>query len=66
MAKEIPNDKLMVETDCPYLTPEPNRGKRNEPAMVRYTAEKIALLRNQGLEEISKITVENTKRFYNI
>lgn len=56
----------MVETDCPYLTPEPNRGKRNEPAMVRYTAEKIALLRNQGLEEISKITVENTKRFYNI
>lgn len=56
----------MIETDSPYLTPEPNRGKRNEPAMVKYTAQKIAEIRNQTLEELAKITSENTKRFYNI
>ena len=62
----IPEDKLMIETDAPYLAPEPNRGKRNEPAMVKYTAEKIANLRGITLEELAKITNENTKRFYKI
>lgn len=56
----------MIETDCPYLSPEPNRGKRNEPANVKYTAEKIALLRGISIEELAKITSENTKRFYRI
>ena len=56
----------MIETDCPYLAPEPNRGRRNEPANVRFTAEKIAKLREISMEELARITVENTKRFYNI
>lgn len=62
----VPEDKLMVETDCPYLSPEPNRGKRNEPANVRFTAEKIAELRGITIEELAKITYENTRKFYNI
>lgn len=66
VAKLIPEDKLMVETDCPYLCPEPYRGKRNEPSMVRYTAEKIAELRGVKIEELAKVVVENTKRFYGI
>ena len=66
VAKLVPEDKLMIETDCPYLCPEPNRGKRNEPAMVKYTAEKIAELRAITLEELATITSENTKRFYGI
>ena len=66
VAKLVPEDKLMIETDCPYLCPEPNRGKRNEPAMVKYTAEKIAELREITLEELATITSENTKRFYGI
>ena len=66
VAKMVPDDKLMVETDCPYLCPEPNRGKRNEPANVRYTAEKIAELRGISTEEVARITSENAKRFYGI
>lgn len=66
VAKLVPEDKLMIETDCPYLCPEPYRGRRNEPAMVKYTAEKIAELREISVEELAKITSENTKRFYGI
>lgn len=66
VAKLVPEDKLMIETDCPYLCPEPNRGKRNEPANVRFTAEKIAEIREISLEELAKMTTENTKRFYEI
>ena len=64
VTKLVPEDKLMIETDCPYLCPEPHRGKRNEPAMVKYTAEKIAELRGVTLEELAKKTNENTKNFY--
>ena len=66
VATVVPIDKLLVETDAPYLTPEPNRGKRNETSFVRYTAMKISELRNMPLEELAKHTVENTKRFYHI
>lgn len=66
VAKLVPEDKLMIETDCPYLCPEPHRGKRNEPAMVRFTAEKIAELREVSIEELAKITNQNTKTFYKI
>ena len=66
VAKLVPEDKLMIETDCPYLCPEPHRGKRNEPAMVRFTAEKIAELREISIEELAKITNQNTKTFYKI
>lgn len=66
VAQTVPLDKLLIETDSPYLTPEPFRGKRNNSAYVRYTAEKIAELRGKTLEEIAKVTMENGKRFYNI
>lgn len=60
----IPRDRMMVETDCPYLTPEPHRGELNYPRYVRYVAEKAAALRNESIEEVEAYTVENTTRFY--
>ena len=66
VAREVPMDKLLIETDAPYLTPEPNRGKRNEPANVRYTAQKIAEIRGTSLEELANKTSENAKKFYQI
>ena len=66
VATLVPIDKLLVETDAPYLTPEPNRGKRNEPAFVKYTAMKIAELRGISFEELAKATSENAKCFYRI
>ena len=68
--KTVPLDRIMVETDCPYLTPVPHRGKRNEPAFVRYVAETIAdLLGNNSpssFEKIAYATVQNTKRLFKI
>ena len=66
VAKLVPDDKLLIETDAPYLTPEPFRGKRNEAAYVVHTAQKIADLREVSLEKIAEITTENAKRFYRI
>ena len=65
VAKEVPLDKLLLETDCPYLAPVPMRGKRNEPMFIKYTAKEIADLRGITVEELVAITDENTKRFYN-
>ncbi len=66
VAQTVPLSKLLIETDSPYLTPEPFRGKRNNSAYVKYTAQKIAELRGMTIDEIAKITMENGKRFYNI
>lgn len=66
VAKEIPLDKLLIETDCPYLTPVPHRGKRNEPAYVNHVAETIADLRGISVEELAKATNENTKKLFRI
>lgn len=66
VAKTVPLDKLLIETDSPYLTPEPYRGKRNNSGYVKYTAAKIAELRGMDDAEVAKITMENGKRFYNI
>lgn len=66
VAETVPLDRLLIETDSPYLTPEPFRGKRNNSGFVKYVAEEIAKLRNMSTEEIAKITMENGKRFYNI
>lgn len=60
----IPLDRLIVETDCPYLTPEPYRGKRNEPIYVEYVAKKIAEIKGVSYEEVVRITNENTKKAY--
>ncbi len=63
---KIPMDRLLVETDCPYLTPEPLRGKVNEPANVRYTVEKMAAIRNQHPDEVAYLTDLNACRVYRI
>lgn len=65
VAKEVPLENLLLETDCPYLAPEPMRGKRNEPMFIKYSAQKIAEIRGISLEELLKATDENTRRFYN-
>ena len=66
VAKVVPMDKLLIETDSPYLTPEPHRGKRNEPLYVRHIASMIAELRGMNFEDVGRITSENTKRLFNI
>jgi len=65
-ASQVPLDRLLVETDAPYLAPHPNRGKRNEPAYVKLVAEKIAEIKEVSLEEISDITTKNAFEFFGI
>jgi TatD DNase family protein len=62
----VPDDRFFIETDCPYLTPEPNRGKRNNSVYMIDTAKKIAEIRNTTLEHIAKITFDNASKFYRI
>lgn len=64
VARKVPADVLLVETDCPWLAPQFRRGKRNEPAYVRATAEKIAELRGIFLEEIGEITTQNFETLF--
>ncbi|MBN6187376.1 TatD family hydrolase [Aneurinibacillus sp. BA2021] len=66
VAEMVPLDRLLIETDCPYLTPEPYRGKRNESGYVRYVAEKIAELKNISFEELAEITTKNAKNLFHI
>lgn len=66
VASVVPLDKLVLETDSPYLTPMPYRGKPNKPAYVRFVAEEIAKIRNLPLEELIDITTENAERFFGI
>jgi TatD DNase family protein len=66
VAAKIPMERLLVETDCPYLTPEPYRGKINEPANVLFVAEKIAELRKKTSQEIAYHTTLNAHRVYNL
>jgi TatD DNase family protein len=61
-AREAPGDRILVETDAPYLAPVPRRGKRNEPALIVHTARKLAELRGESLEEITRATTENFQR----
>ncbi|MCA1576100.1 MAG: TatD family hydrolase [Acidobacteria bacterium] len=63
IAKNVPLDRLLVETDCPFLAPVPYRGKRNEPAYVVEVARCIAELRGVEVEEVARVTTENFKRF---
>ena len=66
VAAAIPLDRIVLETDCPYMSPEPFRGKRNDPGKLYRMAEKLAELRGLPLEEIHAITMENGRRLYRI
>ena len=65
-ARAIPRDRLLIETDSPYMAPEPVRGRRNEPANVRFVGLKLAELRGEDPEEVAAYTTENAKRAYGI
>lgn len=60
----VPNDKMLIETDSPYLSPEPLRGRRNDPRNVKYIAQKIADVKNMTIEEVAKQTHENAEKIY--
>ena len=67
IAKHTPLDRMLIETDCPYLTPVPHRGKRNEPAYVAHVAQQLAAIHPElSLEQIERRTTENAKRLFRI
>ncbi|MDE5416006.1 TatD family hydrolase [Alkalihalobacterium chitinilyticum] len=66
VAVEVPLDRLLIETDCPFLAPHPYRGKRNEPAYVELVAKQIAELKEMTYEELTKQTMDNAKKLFNI
>lgn len=62
----LPHDRVLIETDCPYLAPDPHRGERNDPSLVPFVAAKVAEIWGITQEEVARITLENGKRFYGI
>ena len=64
--KIIPSERLLLETDCPYLSPEPWRGKRNEPALLGFTAREIALLRGEDVRELWHRCGDNAREFFGL
>jgi len=62
----IPMDRILAETDCPYLAPVPKRGRRNEPSFVAYTVAKIAALHQIAAEEAARMTEANARRFFRL
>jgi TatD DNase family protein len=66
LIRKIPLDKVMIETDTPYMTPEPYRGQRNEPLLVQYVAKRIADIRGIKIEKVAEITTANARHFFRI
>ena len=66
VVKMVPIEKMMVETDSPFLAPVPKRGKKNEPSYVRYVAEEVAKIKGLSIEDVAKITSKNAKDFFKI
>ena len=62
--KKVPMDRILIETDSPYIAPVPNRGKTNEPSNVVFVAEKIAEIKNLSIEEVAATTTENFKKLF--
>lgn len=65
-AQSIPLERIVLETDCPYMSPEPFRGKRNDPSKLFRMAQELARLRGMSEQEIQAVTYENGKRLYRI
>jgi TatD DNase family protein len=65
LIRKMPAEKFMVETDCPFLTPEPFRGQRNEPIYVKYVAKRIAEIRNITIEKVAEISTKNARNLFN-
>jgi TatD DNase family protein len=66
VAKTVPLERILIETDCPFLAPEPHRGQRNEPSYIKFVAAKIAELRGISLEEVLQATKDNTKNLFQL
>lgn len=66
VVEQVPLDRLMVETDCPYLTPQKYRGERNEPAYVMYVAEAVARTKGLSFDELARATTENARRLFGL
>jgi TatD DNase family protein len=66
IVRALPLDRLLIETDCPYLTPQPHRGRRNEPAYVRLVAEKVAEIKGLALDEVATMTTANARRLFEL
>ena len=66
VARQVPADAILLETDCPYLTPEPHRGKRNEPSFMVHTAQKVADIRGVSIEELAAVATANTRRLFGL
>jgi len=66
VVRNVPLERMLVETDSPYLTPVPHRGKRNEPAYVRYVGETIASVKGLSLEEVARVTTDNVRKLFGV
>lgn len=66
LIRKVPTDKIMIETDCPFMTPEPYRGKRNEPVLVKYVAKRIAEIKGLTAEEVGERTTENARKLFSL
>lgn len=66
VAQQLPLERIVLETDCPYMSPEPYRGKRNDPSRLPFMAQKLAQLRGLSAEEVAAITTENGRRLYGL
>ena len=66
VARNIPLESVLLETDSPYLAPVPHRGEKNNPTFVEHTARRVGIIKGLSFEEVARITCENAKRFYGI
>ena len=66
LIRKLPDDKFMIETDCPFMTPEPYRGQRNEPVLVQLVAKRIAEIKNLTIERVAELTSANAKELFGI
>ena len=66
VAEEVPLNRIVLETDCPYLAPVPNRGKRNDSTMIKYVAEKLAEIKNISVEKVYFVTSQNAKDVFEL